>query len=153
MPEIVSKYIECYVYKKFSSGIKFLLLKRSKEKQPYPGIWQISTGRIEKNEKAIETALREINEETGLNPVKFFTLPFISQFYIPESDTVNLITLFLAEVNESKIKISSEHSEYLWLDYKTAYDKIYWFDQKKNLKNIHEILKNKKLFKTLVLCK
>jgi len=149
LPKIVSKYIECYIYKKFSDGIKYLLLKRSPEKKPYPGIWQIVTGNIKKNEKAFETAIRELKEETGLSPVHLFTLPNITQFYMPQNDTINIITLFLAEVKSSKVIISPEHSEFLWLDYPSAHNKIYWLNQKKILIDIQKILKNKDLFKTL----
>ena len=149
MSKIISKYIECYIYKKFSDGIKYLLLKRSPDKKPYPGIWQIVTGNIKKNEKAFETAIRELKEETGLSPVHLFTLPDITQFYAPQNDTINLITLFLAEVKSSKVIISPEHSEFVWLDYPTALKKIYWLNQKKILTNIQKILADKNLFKTL----
>jgi dATP pyrophosphohydrolase len=150
LSKIVSKYIECYVYKKFPGGIKFLILKRSPKKEPYPNIWQIITGRIEKKEKAYETAIRELKEETGLTPVNMFNLPFVTQFYIGKSDELHLIPLFLAEVDEDKIRISEEHTEYLWLDYKSAYNKIYWLDQKENFKKIKKILKDKELFNILV---
>ncbi len=53
MSEIKSQFIECYIYARKKGEIKFLLLKRSNDNKVHPGIWQIVTGRIEENEKAL----------------------------------------------------------------------------------------------------
>jgi dATP pyrophosphohydrolase len=60
--KIVSTMIEAHIFRESEKGIEFLLLKRS-EGQPYPGLWQMVTGKI-KTESAHQTALREIKEET-----------------------------------------------------------------------------------------
>lgn len=143
MPEILSKYIECYVYKKSDDGIKYLLLKRSEMKEPYPGIWQIVTGRFENNEKAYETALREVKEETGLIPVKSYVAPKINEFYTPHNDKIYLIPVFVVCVEDDKVILSNEHTQYEWVEFETAYKKIHWFSQKENLKLIDDILTGK----------
>ncbi len=143
MADIVSRYIECYVYKKFDDVIKYLLLKRSPEKQPYPGIWQIVTGKIEEEEKAYNTALREVTEETGLKPVKCYVAPKINEFYTPHNDNIYLIPVFVINVKDEDVILSEEHTHFEWLDFKSAYERIHWYSQKENLKIIDDLLTGK----------
>jgi len=143
MPEILSKYIECFVYRLEGEKIKYLLLKRSKYKEPYPGIWQIVTGRMEKNEEAFKTAIREVKEETGIEIVKCFVHPRINEFYTPHNDKIYLIPVFAAETINQNVRLSEEHVEYLWLECEEAYKKIHWYSQKENLKILDDILMGK----------
>ncbi len=143
MPEILSKYIECYVYRNSDFGIKYLLLKRSETKEPYPGIWQIITGRFEENEKAYETALREVKEETGLIPIKCYVAPKMNQFYTPHNDKIYLIPVFAVFVEDENVILSNEHTEFEWASFEIAYKKIHWYSQKENLKIINDILTGK----------
>ena len=140
MPKILSKYIECYIYSIKNKKVKYLLLKRSSDNKVHPGIWQIVTGRIEKNEKAFETALRELKEETGLTARRFFVLPNVTQFYTYQNDSINIIPLFLAEVEFKEVVISDEHSEYGWFEINEAVKKIHWVSQKENLTEINRTL-------------
>jgi len=150
MPEIQSKFIECYVCGISNGEIKFLLLKRSDNNKLYPGIWQIVTGRIEGKETASETAIRELKEETGLTPKRLFVIPKVTQFYSHQSDSIQLIPLFLAETKIKDIKLSEEHSGYDWLDYDEAVYRVRWLSQKENLKLIKDCLMNDNLIKTLI---
>jgi dihydroneopterin triphosphate diphosphatase len=143
MPEILLKYIECYVYKKSKNGIKYLLLKRSLKKEPYPGIWQIVTGKMEIGEEAYNAALREVKEETGLMQIKCFVAPKINQFYTPHNDKIYLIPVFVVKVNNERVVLSEEHTKYKWLNFKNAYKKIHWYSQKENLKIIDDLLTGK----------
>lgn len=143
MPEILSKYIECYVYRFENGVIKYLLLKRSKNKEPYPGIWQIVTGRMEKDEEAGKTALREVKEETGLDVMNCFVHPKINEFYTPHNDKIYLIPVFAAEVSDKTVIISDEHVEFEWLNFEDACEKIHWYSQKENLRILNDILTGK----------
>lgn len=149
MPNIVSEITEIFIYKKVGRINKFLLLKRN-ESEIYAGIWSIAGGRIEEGEKIYEAAKREMMEETGLEPVHFYSIDIVNGFYAKDKDTINLVPVFLAEAGSQVVKLSSEHSEYLWLDYENALEKIYWISWKQNLKVINEVLNDKELFKTLI---
>lgn len=93
-----------------------LILKRNGNTNPYPNLWQVVTGRIEKFETPIETAIREVFEETGLVPNKLWNLPFLASFYNYRSNEINFSPVFVFEVYEnSKINLSQEHSEYKWI--------------------------------------
>ena len=80
MPDIVSNLIELYVFKKIHDKPKYLLLKRASD-VIFPNVWQMISGTIENNEKAYETAFRELYEETGFKTDKFYVVPKISKFY------------------------------------------------------------------------
>lgn len=148
MPKVNSIYVECYAAKRFRGGYKFLLLKRAEGERLYPGIWQIITGKIEKGEKAFETAIREVKEETGLNAERLFVLPHTTTFYSPRTDTISLIPLFVCIVKDDNVVLSEEHSESLWLEAKKASGRLYFKSQKENIKFIDYNLKTKDRLKT-----
>lgn len=148
MAKIVSQIAEVFIYKYFGSEIKYLLLKRS-ESEVYPGIWSIAGGRIADGEKAYETGIREMSEETGLTAKHFYKADTVNCFYDIKNDVIQLTPLFLAEANEGEVILSEEHSEYRWMTFEEAYENIFWIEWKKNIKLINEILNDDILFKTL----
>ncbi|MCX7833031.1 MAG: NUDIX domain-containing protein [Ignavibacteria bacterium] len=149
MTKIVTKYVECIIYRKTHEGIKYLLLKRSNYTNIYPGIWQIVTGTLKGKESAASCAIREIKEETGIEIKRFFAFPKVSQFYTLKNDLVNIIPMFIAETNNENIRISNEHTKFLWLNYEDAYKKLFLVTQKEMLQQVNNFLKNKEYFKTL----
>lgn len=149
MSQILSRFIECIVFKNHTFDPKFLVLKRSDDAKVHPGIWQIVTAKIDAGEKAYETARREVKEETGLKPVELYVAPSINHFYNYMDDSINFIPVFIAEVDSDDVKISDEHSEFEWLSFEDAVGKVHWLNQKKVMKEAHLHIKNKELFKTL----
>lgn len=150
MPRIVSAYMECYVVHKGKKHIEYLLLKRSKDKEPYPGIWQIITGRIEKNEKAYKAAYREVVEETSLKISKLYSIPKVTGFYTSYNDRIHLVPLFLAIVKDKNVVLSNEHSMYRWVDYKEAKRLVHWVTQKEIFDIIELVLNTKDYINNLV---
>jgi dihydroneopterin triphosphate diphosphatase len=142
---IVSNLIEAHIFRITDTEIEFLLLKRA-EGEKYPGVWQMVTGSIE-NEKAFETALREIKEETSLIPDKLWVVPKVNMFYSSEQDYVCLVPVFAAMVSESsEVIISEEHSEYKWVGKLEAQSLLSWQGQKESVETIYEYLSDKKSF-------
>ena len=104
---------------------KYLLLKRSKNVKVYPGIWQVITGTMENDESAVQTALRETKEEIGAEPVKMWTLPFITRFFNPKNDIIQASPVFGMLINpEHQIILSDEHEKYEWLHLDLALEKL-----------------------------
>jgi dATP pyrophosphohydrolase len=124
------------------------LLKRAEGDKLYPGIWQIITGKIERKEKAFETALREVQEESALKPQRLFVLPHTTTFYSPKTDAISLIPLFVCIVKDDNVTLSDEHSEFRWLDVKKAARQLYFKSQKENVKFIESNLYSKERLKT-----
>lgn len=134
--KIVSNMIEAHIFRKRENGIEFLLLKRG-EKEIYGGLWQMVTGKIRKGEKAYSAALREIKEETGLKPKRFWVTPNINPFYSHEKNYISLLPVFAAEVSgDAKIMISKEHSEYGWFEPDKAAKMLAWPGQRKSVEII-----------------
>lgn len=137
MTKVVSTYIELHVFKIVENEIKFLLLKRSPDEK-YPNIWQMVTGKIKDNEKAYETALRELKEETSLEAEELFSVPTINSVYLNESDEVCLIPVFACRVNtDSVTKISGEHIDFKWVSPAEAIEYLSWEGQKNSVRLIH----------------
>ena len=108
MPESVIRVIDAYVFRQTQDGIKFLLLKRAKTKI-YEHLWQGVAGKIEDGETAVETAVRELMEETGFKPLRMFIADHISKFYEAHSDIINLVPVFGIQVDRKNIKLSKLH--------------------------------------------
>lgn len=143
--KIISDLIEAHIFRETKSGIEFLLLKRAND-QAYPGLWQMVTGKIRRNEKAFQTVLREIKEETGLIPKQLWVAPTINSYYEPKKEFICLIPVFAARVKDQKIKLSSEHVEYKWVNRKTAQKLLAWEGQRNSVRIIEEYFLNEKSY-------
>jgi len=147
---IKSKIIEAHIFKIVDNELQYLLLKRS-ETEIYPGIWQMVTGEIEVNETAYECAIREIKEETGLSPKEFFIVPNINSFYSEINDSIIMVPVFAARVeSKSKVKISDEHSDYVWASINEAKKLLAWPGQINSIQIIEDYFTNKKNFLNFV---
>lgn len=142
---IVSTMIEAHIFRESASGIDFLLLKRS-EGQPYPGLWQMVTGKIKPKENAHQTAMREIKEETGLIPVQLWVAPTLNSFYEAKDEYICLLPVFAARVEADRVTISDEHTEYQWVDKSTAQKLLAWEGQRKAVQIIEDYFLNEKSF-------
>tara|TARA_Y100000815_G_C13213033_1_gene451359 strand:- start:367 stop:828 length:462 start_codon:yes stop_codon:yes gene_type:complete len=139
MPGIKIRVVDAYVYHQNKNDIRFLLLKRARTKM-YEHLWQGVAGKIENGEKAWEAATRELNEETGLEPVRVFVADHVSRFYETHGDRVNLVPVFGIEVKNRNVVLSKEHCEFQWLDFKTARKRLVWNGQKEGIKSVFEML-------------
>jgi dihydroneopterin triphosphate diphosphatase len=137
-------YVEICVYKTQNGIPRYLILHRSNEEKIYPGIFQFITGTIEEGESAIDTVLREMDEEIQISPRSLWTVPYISAFYDTVNDTVNLSPVFLAEikVNDAPI-LSHEHQSFKWLEFEEASDILNWPTQREALRIVNDFLKGK----------
>lgn len=143
---ITSNLIEAHVFRIVNAELEFLLLKRSEE-EIYGGLWQMVTGLIEVGETAYRAAIREIKEETGLTPKKFWVVPNINSFYSPEQDEILIIPVFAALVAEDiDVIISDEHSEYLWVNKEDAIKMLAWPGQHKSVETIYSYFRDKQCY-------
>ena len=139
MPDSVIRVIDAYVYRQTQEGIKFLLLKRAKTKI-YEHLWQGVAGKIEEGETAVETAIRELMEETGFKPFRMFIADHISKFYEAKWDRINLVPVFGIEVKKSEVSISKEHCDFKWVDFELASKTLVWQGQKEGILSVHNML-------------
>jgi len=94
-----------------------LLLRRAPDEPVYPNLWQVVTGTIDNGETAVETAFRELQEETGLHVEELWVLPYVGSFFDVRNNTFVMVPCFAAVVDaaEAQVQLSAEHSDYRWL--------------------------------------
>ena len=93
---------------------KILLLKRAPEKKG-GGKWGLPAGKIEPGESAVQTAIRELFEETGLEAASH-QLEFFKKTFIKDAQTLYLFHLFHLKFDSppESIQLNHEHTEYQW---------------------------------------
>jgi 8-oxo-dGTP diphosphatase len=115
---------------------KILLLKRSPEDDLAPRIWDYIGGRLMPSENPEETLLREIMEETGIKCISIVKPINISKVY------GMIIVVYWCKTQTSNIELSSEHTEFKWIDPEEA---LTFTEDKELNKNIQRFLEEKKL--------
>ena len=97
-----------------------LILKRSDKVRTYRGYWGGIAGYVEEGEEPLDTAFKEIREETGLkddnvelvktvDPIEF------TDFYEEEKYEWKVYPFLFRIRKEGKIKIDWEHISYKWI--------------------------------------
>jgi dihydroneopterin triphosphate diphosphatase len=138
---IVSRVVEACVFKIAHDGPRYLLLKRSENDAIYPGMWQLVTGSMKEGERAVDAALREFREETGMVAKRFWVVPFVNSFYVPANDAIHLCPVFAVEVQEdAQVALSHEHQEFIWCSIEIAKTKLVWPGQRYAVDLVHEYI-------------
>lgn len=132
MTELIIRVIDCWIFRKSPDGLRFLIMKRASEKL-YAGIYHCVHGKIQEGETAWQAAVREMREETGLKPSRFWVLDGTSSFYEAKEDRMNMVPVFAAEVETDIIRHSDEHCSVEWLSIEDAVNKVSWENHKKSL--------------------
>lgn len=101
-----------------TSNEKFLLLKRSEKVKSMKDLWAGISGIIEKNEEPLQRAKIEIFEELGIKEEHVKLLKSAEKIRVKSPQYKNHeweIFPFLFEVDNPKIKLNWENSEYKWI--------------------------------------
>ncbi len=143
MPAIVCNIIEVCLFSFDNKEPMYLLLRRSPSEKIYPDAWQIVTGSVEKRETAVNAAIREVKEETGFTPVKWWIVPHVNTFFSVASDTMNHTVVFAAQVDAgSNPVLSDEHYQFEWFNIENAKHMCVWPGQIQALDIIHRFIVN-----------
>ena len=99
------------VYRRFHGNIEILLIKHVNS-----GHWSFPKGHVEGDETELETARREIKEETGLDVILDQTFRETVS-YSPRRDTQKIVVYFLALArNYDFVPQEEEIAEIRWVD-------------------------------------
>jgi ADP-ribose pyrophosphatase len=96
-------------------GEQYLLIKRAAE--PDAGMWSIPGGLVEIGEKAVEAAVREAKEETGLE-VEIVKILGVVDKIVKDGNRVKfhfVIVDYLAQLRQGTLQASSDALEAVWV--------------------------------------
>lgn len=140
MPRIVSDIVDVYVFRRVRSQVQFLLLRRRPE-MVLGNTWQSIHGKIEPNERAVEAAMREVEECTGFVPTQLYSADYINQFYDHASDTIVLAPAFAALIlGRGQVRISNEYDDYAWCDLEETVSRLPWSGQRWAVRHIYDVI-------------
>jgi dihydroneopterin triphosphate diphosphatase len=139
VPEIVSRFVDCHVFRvRPDGGDEWLLMKRAPDIL-LGGTWQMVQGHLEDGETAYQAAHRELREETGLTPEAFYQASYVNRFYLAQSDQIILSPVFCARVPDAaSVRLSTEHTEHRWVAHEEALREYPWPGQRKSLQICRE---------------
>jgi 8-oxo-dGTP pyrophosphatase MutT (NUDIX family) len=103
--------------KRFRGEWKVLFVKHGK------GHWALPKGHAEEGEKPEETAIRELEEETGLKVKAFLNIPAQHEHYFFKKGDVLIektVTYFAAKVTGKVIIQEAEIAAFKWLTFEEA---------------------------------
>ena len=133
--------ISTYVFTILYDRAAFLTLFRA------PGLtqaetWQAVHGMIEEQESAVAAARREMIEETGLQPERFFKLDYVETFYSDITDAVHAVPTFAAFVPSAPAAIiSAEHTAFEWCSPDEARERFVFRGQREAVQMIADATK------------
>lgn len=134
---IKEKSCGAIVYYTHNKEILYLILKHK------AGHWAFPKGHVENNETEVETALREIKEETSLIVTIDDGFKVINE-YQPTRYSIKEVVYFMARSDTDKVFVQqAEIDNYRWCLYDEAIDLITYENDKKVLLKANDYLKIK----------
>jgi bis(5'-nucleosidyl)-tetraphosphatase len=107
------------------------------------GHWDFPKGHVEEGESETETALRELEEETGIKDAElvFGFHESLEYFYRREGITMHKeVVFFLAQAKGPEVRLSDEHVGFDWLTYEAAREKLTFKNAKDMLGKAERLL-------------
>ena len=124
---------------------EFLLIQHPTKSNGDEGHWDFPKGHVEGNETELETAKRELVEETGIVDFKIFNgfRHGIKYNFLKDNSTIaKEVIFFLAESYTKDVKLSPEHQNFIWLNFKSAHSKLTYAKAKEVLDAVRIFLDN-----------
>ena len=122
--------VGCWIFRTPRDRELEILLLRRAAGRIYPGIWQCVTGGLEGDEKVVDGALRELEEETAIRPEHLealYGLDQVNLFHADHIDALMAEAVFAAHVRAGvEPKLSHEHDAFRWVSPEEAREAVVW---------------------------
>jgi type II secretory ATPase GspE/PulE/Tfp pilus assembly ATPase PilB-like protein/8-oxo-dGTP pyrophosphatase MutT (NUDIX family) len=137
--KITPGVIEVFVIRHNGGDWRVLLLQRAADgKRPLS--WETVYGKIDRGERPERAAIRELREETGLEPESLYNVT-VSSFYLHESQTIQMCITFAAFVSEdSAVALAEEHQGCEWVSLQEACERFTWPREAQALRDARHLL-------------
>ncbi len=140
MPDIRADGVAVYIYRR-TPLLEFLQIRRSEKTGEYQGSWQTVYGGVEAGETAVQAALRELREETGLKPMAMWQVEYLESFYFMPHDYVLVMPVFAVEVARDAVpQLNDEHDDFRWVNEPHIDTSFMWRTQREALRYLLEEL-------------
>ena len=127
------------VYKNENDELKFLLVHQHNNHYSFP------KGHVEDNETEIETALREIKEETNLDVEIDTNFRYQITYLVEQKNIMKDVVYFVATPKTfDLISQDGEIDECVWCSYEEVLEKLEFDNIKEVFEKAYEYIKNKK---------
>jgi dATP pyrophosphohydrolase len=134
--------VDVYVLRGTGTALECLALRRGPGGR-CPGSWESVHGHIEPAEQPAGAATRELEEETGLTPLRLYNLSRVELFYQHRVDEVALVPVFAAFVApDARIRLGAEHDGFEWLSADAARLRFAWPRERRALADIVSLLES-----------
>lgn len=141
--------VNVFLYKIAAGKIEYLLLKRvPRTDLKISGFWQCVSGALENEENFTRAAQREVFEETGLRIETVTATGFQMTYPIKDEwrtlygpDPLDVVEpVFFSEIQADPV-LSEEHSNFEWLSYPEAYERLTFGDYQSAIQSVNNMLK------------
>jgi len=133
-------FIDAYLLRSGAAGFEVLVLRRAPGGRS-PGSWEAVHGHIEPGETPVQAAVRELREETGLEPARLYNVSRVEAFYRHQTNDIVLIPVFAGVVDaRAAVRHSAEHDRAEWLEPREAAARFSWPRERRALDDVLSIL-------------
>lgn len=146
------------IFRREEGKIYYLLLHHTPSEPGRRGHWGLAKGHIEQGETDEQAMRREVKEETGIEDLEIIAdfkeleKYFFRKVYGLKGKArqrapwvFKSVVFFLAETKTKEVKISPEHTEFVWLPFNKAIKKITYKNSKLLLKKANDFINKKRL--------
>jgi dihydroneopterin triphosphate diphosphatase len=132
-------HVEVYLFRRRARRVELLVLRRAPHRRVLPGVWQPVTGKKNPGERSLTTAVREVHEETGLVPARWWALKWVTLHMDAAKDALTVLPVFAAEIaGGAGVRLSSEHDAWRFLPLERAGPMFLWDSQRRALRAVRD---------------